>query len=144
MKKLVRDKNHKLIVVTTKSKSPIISETNVPESLPAKPVPSSKAKPDNLPLVTLPRKADLKDKLLTKEQLFDAMIKAGGKNLRTRQFAELITPCVKKSEDPLGHHLWDISHSHIRNLAKQLEKDGKIKISKDSSSKRTTYVYTVV
>ena len=80
---------------------------------------------------------------LSKKALLEAMLKAGGKDLSTQQFALLLAPCIKKSEDPEGHHKWDLAHSFVRSLARQLEKEGKLKIRKDPKSKQLRYLYTV-
>ena len=117
------------IEFTPKSTSPIVSAENMPAFL--KPKKSTKTNFSN------------KNSGMSKKSLLEAMIKAGGRNLTTQQFALLLAPNVKKSEDPEGHHKWDQAHSHIRSLARQLEKEGKIKIRKDTKSKQLRYLYTV-
>jgi hypothetical protein len=127
MQKLIR-KNGKLCLVktddtgelvpTAETKSPIVTTDNQPKSLkPAKPV--------------MPKKSELLN-LMTKEQLLTAMQKADaeGKTLTTHMFALLIAPMASKKTDPEGHHRWDICHCHIRQLARQLEKDGKLRLVK--------------
>ena len=112
-----------------KSTSPIISAVNMPKSM--KPRKPTKTNFSN------------KNSGMSKKSLLAAMVKAGGQNLSTQQFALLLAPNIKKSEDPEGHHAWDLAHSHIRSLARQLEKEGKIKIRKDTKSKQLRYLYTV-
>lgn len=136
MQKLIRNQKGELIVTKTqdnpesevKTRSPIVSA----ENFPAQTV-----------VPTKPLKADMKESLLTEEQLLQKMREAGGKNLSTTQFALLITPNVKKSVDPMKHHKWDIAHGTIRSLMKSLESQGKIVITKDSSSKRVRYLYSL-
>lgn len=140
-----RNKKGKHAIITVEpsepERSPIVTKTNQPKNLPPKIVPESQKTPADL---ALPKKSDMKNQLISKEELIEAMKKAGGKNLSTHQFAELITPCIKKSEDPLGHHKWDIAHGHVRSLAKELEKEGLIKIKPDLSTKKVRYLYDVV
>ena len=108
--------------------SPIVTETNFPAQA------AAKAKPSKQSIAT---------SLLTEEQLLTEMRKAGGKNLTTSQFAILITPCVKKTVDAAEHHRWDLSLGYVRFLMRKLEKQGKIIITKDTSSKRTRYLYSL-
>ena len=103
---------------------------------------------ENFPAIMKPKKPTKtnfsnKNSGLSKKALLEAMLKAGGQDLSTQQFALLLAPNIKKSEDPEGHHKWDLAHSHVRNLARQLEKEGKIKIRKDLKSKQLRYLYTV-
>ena len=109
--------------------SPIVTETNFPAQA------AAKAKPSKQSIAT---------SLLTEEQLLTEMRKAGGKNLTTSQFAILITPCVKKTVDAAEHHRWDLSLGYVRFLMRKLEKQDKIRITKDTSSKRTRYLYSIV
>jgi len=108
--------------------SPIVTETNFPKQGVA---------------TTKPTKQSLATTLLSEEQLLAEMRKAGGKALTTQQFAILIAPCVKKSIDAAAHHRWDLSLGYTRFLMRKLEKQGKIKIIKDISSKRTRYLYSI-
>ena len=123
MKRLERTEDGKLVLTT----SPVVTKDNFPS------VGTPKA---------MPKKTEFTS-LLTEEQLLEAMLEAGGKDLTTSQFALLITPCIKKSEDPLGHHRWDVASGHIRALMGKLEKQGKVTSRKDPKSKKTRYLYTL-
>ena len=138
MKSLVRTEKGTFKVKSTlspeiefipKSTSPIVSAVNIPEFL--KPKKPTKTNFSN------------KNSGLSKKSLLAAMLKAGGRDLSTQQFAVLLAPCIKKSKDLEGHHKWDLAHSHVRGLARQLEKEGKIKIRKDPKSKQLRYLYSV-
>ena len=108
--------------------SPIVTETNFPVQ----------AQP-----VKKPARQSIASALLSEEQLLAEMQKAGGHSLTTHQFAILITPRVKKTVDAAEHHRWDLSLGYVRFLMRKLEKQGKIIITKDTSSKRTRYLYSL-
>jgi len=108
--------------------SPIVTETNFPKQ----------AQP-----VKKPARQSMASALLSEEQLLAEMQKAGGHSLTTHQFAILITPRVKKTVDAAEHHRWDLSLGYVRFLMRKLEKQGKIIITKDTSSKRTRYLYSL-
>ena len=135
MQKLVRTDKGELIVTEvtdapqeSKPRNPIVSPDNFPSqaNVPQKPV-----------------KSDLQGALLNEDQLIQKMKEAGGKNLNTTQFALLITPNIKKSVDPIGHHKWDISRGIIRSMMKSLEAQGKIVITTDATSKKVRYLYNL-
>ncbi len=136
MKSLKRDSNGELVMTeydqpftpVTLAKSPIITETNMPKLAEHK---SAKI-------------SDLSASLLTEEALMEEMRKAGGKNLHTSQFATMIYPRVKKSEDLYRHDLWDLAHGYIRTLMRSLAKQGKVTMTRDASTKRILYVYNLV
>ncbi len=130
MKNLVR--NSKGDFVIEDLRSPIVTSTNSPKSLPAE--------------QTLPSKeasSDLFTKL-TPEILLEEMRKAGGKNLVTEQFAILITTKVKKSVDEAKHHLWDLALAHVRTLMRRLEVQGKVTMTPSFTSGKLHYLYSVV
>lgn len=141
MKSLKRDSNGELVLTESaeptlmaagagiETKSPIVSETNKPKSIPIKK--SAKL-------------SDLSASLLTAEVLLAEMQKAGGKDLHTSQFAQMIYPRVKKSEDAYRHDLWDLAHGHVRTLMRSLAKQGKVSITRDASTKRILYVYNLL
>lgn len=113
--------------------SPIVTPTNQPKGLPAKASsPEMKAK---LPPLAYE---------FTKEKLLEEMCKAGGIRLTTNQFAVMIAPHVKKSDDPVQHDVWDFALSYIRKLMRDLIKDGLVKEEVDTSSHRISYVYSVI
>ncbi len=114
---------------TSKIRSPIVTDENYPIQ--------SKEKDK-------PKKSELKASLISEEQLLKEMRKAGGKDLTTHQFALLIAPCVKKSEDELRHHSWDIAHSHVRGMMRKLEEQGKVSMTLDRTSKKLRYVYNLL
>ena len=94
--------------------------------------------------IKLPKKSDMWNILLNKEQVYDLMLKMGNKGITTSDIAVFITPKANKKKDPIGHHKWDIALSHIRQQIRKLAAEGKIKIKLDKSSKRKTYVYQVI
>jgi hypothetical protein len=138
MKNLVRNNKGSFVVKTAEPQimfnsepnemSPIVTETNFPKQIIDKPI---------------VRKGDLSSSLalLTEEKLLDEMRKAGGKNLVTEQFAILITPKVKRSEDENKHHLWDIAHSRIRFMMRSLNKKGLVIIHQSSTTGKYHFVY---
>lgn len=111
-------------------KSPIVTKTNFPKQLLAKPVEKPEAK--------------LELGLLIEAMLLEEMRKAGGKNLQTEQFALLLTPKVKASEDPMGHHKWDLSRSRVLKLMRSLEKQGLVVITKSATSGKFHYLFNLV
>ena len=143
MKTLKRNQSGKLILVTEseatnaisvqaktlKPRSPIVSDDNYPIQAKEK---------------SNPKKSELKASLISEEKLLEEMQKAGGKDLTTHQFALLIAPCVKKSEDELRHHTWDQSHSHIRAMMRKLVEQGKVSMELDRKSKKLRYVYNLL
>jgi len=109
--------------------SPIVSETNFPKQ----------AKP-----FKKPARQSIASALLSEEQLLAEMQKAGGHSLTTSQFAILIAPCIKKCDDSNAHRRWDLALTSVRFQMRKLEKQDKIRITKDTSSKRTRYLYSIV
>jgi hypothetical protein len=81
--------------------------------------------------------------ILSKEELYEAMLKANHKNMTTEEFAVLMAPKVKRSVDPIAHHTWDICHSIIRKLAIELQKEGKISMTQKRGSKVKRFVYNL-
>jgi hypothetical protein len=81
---------------------------------------------------------------LTPEALLEEMKKAGGRNLVTEQFAVLIAPKVKKSEDEVKHHLWDLALAHVRTQMRKLEAQDKITMTPIKEGAKLRYEYTVV
>ena len=81
--------------------------------------------------------------LITKEELYNAMVKANHKNMTTEEFAVLMAPKIKRSEDPIKHHAWDLAHGYTRKLAKELQKEGKISMTQKRGSKVKRYVYNL-
>lgn len=112
--------------------SPIVTPTNQPKVL--------QQQAQSL------RKATYADQFakLSLETLYEEMKKAGGRNLVTEQFAVLIAPKVKKSEDEAKHHLWDLALAHVRAQMRKLEAQGKIKMVPIEEGAKLRYVYTVV
>ena len=137
MKSLIRDKKGAFIV-----KSRQVPEIKVDTS----PIVTDDNKPELLNDAPMPKKSVVYKELqsMTKEVLFAEMVKAGGHDLNTNQFAVMIVPCVKMTVDLHAHHKWDMAHSWVRSLARQLVKEGKIKMKKDPKSKQAKYVYTVI
>lgn len=136
MKSLKRDEKGRLEVselpdvdAIEAEHSPIVSETNFPAQVTTPP--------------ELPKKKSLGG-LMTSVELLEKMRAAGSCNLTTSQFAVLIAPCVKKSVDPIAHHKWDLALSHVRNLLRKLEDEGKVTSSRDPSQKKVHYIYNVV
>ena len=109
--------------------SPIVTETNFPKQ----------AQP-----VKKPARQSMASALLSEEQLLVEMQKAGGHSLTTSQFAILIAPCIKKCDDSNAHRRWDLALTSVRFQMRKLEKQDKIRITKDTSSKRTRYLYSIV
>jgi len=108
--------------------SPIVTETNFPVQ----------AQP-----VKKPARQSIASALLSEEQLLAEMQKAGGHSLTTSQFAILIAPCIKKCDDSNAHRRWDLALTSVRFQMRKLEKQDKIRITKDTSSKRTRYLYSL-
>lgn len=114
--------------IDSKEQSPIVSKDNFPVQV-------KKAK--------LPVMNDIRPSLLSETQLLEEMRKAGGQNLTTTQFAILITPKVRRSQDLPGHWKWDLAHSYIRNLMRKLASQGLVTEQRDTSTTRVRYLYSL-
>jgi hypothetical protein len=148
MKSLIRKSNGKLQVIKCGElpiilhtigeyepdiidRSPIISESNQPKSLPASPTTSNTT-------VKLPQHS------LSKVQLLSEMQKLGGHRLTTTPFALLIAPHFKRSVDPVKHDIWDLALSHVRRLMRELVSEGLVLEEVDTSTKRVVYLYSLI